>query len=469
MPTKSLRPPLFLGLSLPMEPNTAVSASNDCSSMSSFPCFSRSKDIQNLPLHLVPDRSSIQRHKLMLDSIATRARALTGNRGCWLDKFKGSAPAWSDVELDSLWIGVRRHGKGNWDAMLRDPRLHFSVWRVAKDLAEQWDEEQSKLLSGMLIQPASFRNTQGHTQGINSGLLSETRVAGNQYDSHGIGNCIPPRSQALMDETQLSLGNVYVQRERSYSYDLPSQYTVAENNSSDKVSSVFNSDLRNMVLQKTSNKQLQKNIRGQMNRTYPNRKRLRYHTDVSNFNQSPSDKSGSHDGEVGATSNHSLLAYHPPAGSSVKGNLPHWLREVISLPPPRPTEPALPHHDSQVNLLYDDHQQVIPPVCSPSELPLPQTNPHQGLRKNEINCKFDGHATSDIPLTTLCSMGSRFGHLSMMGSSSIMPEAENQISKDRTDLNPACSLSISKTKDLIVIGSDASSEETISDDKSGQP
>ncbi|XP_042478710.1 uncharacterized protein LOC122059747 isoform X2 [Macadamia integrifolia] len=467
MSTKSfLCPTLFLGLSLPMEPDTAVSASKDCSSMSSFPCSSRSNYIQNFPLHSGPDQTSIQRHKLMLDSIVTRARALKGKQGCWLDKFKGSATAWSDVELDSLWIGVRRHGRGNWDAMLRDPRLHFSVSRVAKDLADQWDEEQSKLSSGTLIQPASLRNSQGHTEGIDSGLLSETRV-----DSHGVGNCMPPSSQALMDETQLSLGNAYVQRERSYPYSLPNQYTMhhilAENNSPDKVSSVFHSDLRNTVLQKMSNKQLQKNIRGQRNRTYPNRKRFRYNKDVSIFYQNTFYKSGSHDADVGANSNHSLSPDHPSAGSSAKGNLPHWLREVISLPPSRPTEPALPHPVSQVNPLYDNHQQVIPPFCSPGELPLPQTNPQQGLRKNEINCKFGGHATSDIPLPN--PVGSRFGHLSVMGSSSIMPEAENQISNGRTDLNPACSYSICKRKDLIVIESDASSEETISDDHGGRP
>ncbi|XP_042517347.1 uncharacterized protein LOC122091454 isoform X2 [Macadamia integrifolia] len=473
--------PLFLGLSLPMEPETAVSASKDCSSMSSFPSSSKSEDIQNLLPHSAPHQSSIQRHKLMLDSIVTRAKALKGNQGCWLDKSKGSATAWSEEELDSLWIGVRRHGRGNWDAMLRDPRLHFSVWRVAKDLAEQWDDEQSQLLSGMMIQPARFRNSQDHPQCINSDLWSETRMAGNGYASYHMGNCMPPRSQALIDETQLSLGNVYVQTERRYPYSLPSQYamhnTLAEN-SPDKVSSVLNSDLRNAVLQRISNKQLQKSIRGQRNRTYPKRKRPRYRTDISIFEQNAIDKSVSYDGlqngelsscgEVRATSHNSFLPDHPPPGSSVKSNLPHWLREVISLPPPRPTESAMTYPVSQASLLYNEHRRVTltPPFCSSGELPLPQTNPHQGLRKNDINGMFGGRETSDIPLSCI---GSRFGHLSVTGSSSAMVEAENQILNGRTDLNPACSYPIGKAKDLIVIESDASSEETISDDQSGRP
>ncbi|KAJ4954695.1 hypothetical protein NE237_011478 [Protea cynaroides] len=457
--TKSfLCPPLFLGLSLPMEPETAVSASKNCSSMSSFPNLIKRKDTQKLISHSAPDQRAIQRHKLMLDNIVTRAKTLKGNQGCWLDKSKGSATAWSEEELDSLWIGVRRHGKGNWDAMLRDPRLHFSVWRVAKDLAEQWDEEHSKLLSSMLIQPARFGNLQDNAQCINSGLWSETGVTGNEYASYRMGNCMPPMSQALMDETQLSLGNVYIRGGRSYPYSLPSQYTLhhtlAENNCPDKVSSVLDTDLRNVVLQRISNKQLQKNIRGQRNRTYPSRKHLRYRTNISIFEQNPFDKSASHDGlqnrelsryEVGATSHKSLLPDHPPTESSVKDNLPHWLREVISLPPPRPTDPALTHPVSQVSLLYNEHQRVIPPFCN--ELPLSQTNPHQGPRRND----------------------SRFGHLSMTGSSSVMPEAENPILNRRTDLNPASSFSIGKTEDFIVIESDASSEETISDDQSGRP
>ncbi|XP_043712930.1 uncharacterized protein LOC122661560 isoform X2 [Telopea speciosissima] len=482
MSTKSfLCSPLFLGLSLPMEPETAVSVYKDCSSMSPFPSFSKSKDAQNLLPHSAADQSSIQRHKLMLDNIVTREKALKGDQGCWLDKSKGSANAWSEEELDSLWIGVRRHGRGNWDAMLRDPRLHFSVWRVAKDLAEQWDDEQSQLLSGMLIQPARFGNSQYHPQRINNDLWAETRVAGNGYASYHMGNCMPPRTQALMDETQLSLGNVYGERERSYPYSLPSQYamhnTLAENNP-DKISSVLNSELRNAVLQRISNKQLQKSIRGQRNRTYPKRKRPRYLTDISIFEQNAIDKSASYDtlqngelsscGEGRATSHNSLLPDHPPPGSSVKGNLPHWLREVISLPLPRPTESATTYPVSQVSLLYNEHQGVTPPFCSPGDLPLPQTNPHQGLKKNDINGMFGGRETSDIPLPNLSRIGSRFGHLSMTGSSSVMPEVENQILNGGTDLNPACSYSIGKGKGLIVIESDASSEETISDDQSGR-
>ncbi|EPS64431.1 hypothetical protein M569_10350 [Genlisea aurea] len=58
---------------------------------------------------------------------------------------------WLDEELDSLWIGVRRHGQGNFDAILHDPRLHFLSWKTPRDLAGKWREEQHKLLYGTQI------------------------------------------------------------------------------------------------------------------------------------------------------------------------------------------------------------------------------------------------------------------------------------------------------------------------------
>lgn len=66
--------------------------------------------------------------------------------------------AWSEDELDSLWIGVRRHGHGNWDTMLRDPKLTFSKYRSPENLAAKWQEEQLKYFdesSSKLSKPAN--------------------------------------------------------------------------------------------------------------------------------------------------------------------------------------------------------------------------------------------------------------------------------------------------------------------------
>ncbi|ESR35513.1 hypothetical protein CICLE_v10006165mg [Citrus x clementina] len=49
--------------------------------------------------------------------------------------------AWSEKELDALWVGVRRHGQGNWACILRDSTLKFSEHRTSKDLSERWEKE----------------------------------------------------------------------------------------------------------------------------------------------------------------------------------------------------------------------------------------------------------------------------------------------------------------------------------------
>ncbi|KAK9063081.1 hypothetical protein SSX86_016951 [Deinandra increscens subsp. villosa] len=84
------------------------------------------------------DSVSLMRHKMMLDNILSKARAVKSKLE--------HQNVWSEEELDFLWIGVRRHGMGSWDAILRDPRLHFSSWRSPRELAERWEEEQSNLL-----------------------------------------------------------------------------------------------------------------------------------------------------------------------------------------------------------------------------------------------------------------------------------------------------------------------------------
>ncbi|KAL7093109.1 hypothetical protein ACP275_11G022800 [Erythranthe tilingii] len=92
--------------------------------------------------------SSFSRQKMtMLDNALTRARAVRGsNRSSFLDRFEPPI-IWSEEELDCLWIGVRRHGKGNWDSIRMDRRLIFSPWKTAHDLAERWLHEQARIFS----------------------------------------------------------------------------------------------------------------------------------------------------------------------------------------------------------------------------------------------------------------------------------------------------------------------------------
>ncbi|KAG4388849.1 hypothetical protein AAZX31_09G232000 [Glycine max] len=145
---------LSLGLSLPMEHKTGCSDSvNSLSVLSLSNSTTEARDIVQDGFcwsSSVNRRSLLPRHQVVLDNIVHRTRALN-ERGNFQEYLKPHPIMWSEEELDFLWIGVRRHGRGNWDAMLRDPRLWFSPLRVPGDLAERWEDEQLKLLNDISV------------------------------------------------------------------------------------------------------------------------------------------------------------------------------------------------------------------------------------------------------------------------------------------------------------------------------
>lgn len=69
------------------------------------------------------------------------------------ENFQRDPTEWLEAELDSLWVGVRRHGQQNWNALLADPNLSFKRFRVAEDFNKQWEKELAKILNGMLFDP----------------------------------------------------------------------------------------------------------------------------------------------------------------------------------------------------------------------------------------------------------------------------------------------------------------------------
>lgn len=200
----SSRASALLGLSMPIEPVLGQTAKHG-SGVQPFsgPNPKTKEFIQTSAAPQFPDHASfILRHKILLEATNNKAMALRGNRNISLDKFEPCPIMWSEEELDSLWIGVRRHGRGNWLAMLLDPRLHFAPWRTARDLADQWEQEQYKLLSGPHIPQGRYSNP-AHPCNLDC--------------SSGF-TC--PRSgiirESISAETRLSLGDVYAQKEGGY-------------------------------------------------------------------------------------------------------------------------------------------------------------------------------------------------------------------------------------------------------------
>ncbi|KAG2654954.1 hypothetical protein PVAP13_1NG557700 [Panicum virgatum] len=131
--------------------------------------------------------------KLFLGGTSSISHKLTERLGTY-SYSRHSAP-WSEEELDFLWIGVRRYGVNNWNAMLRDTRLRFSNSRMPEDLAKQWGKEQKKLL----------------TSGL--GPAAPLHIAEDYLSRASCSGC--SKSPFLGAQTDLSLGDVYLRNARA--------------------------------------------------------------------------------------------------------------------------------------------------------------------------------------------------------------------------------------------------------------
>ncbi|KAL4567790.1 hypothetical protein LXL04_023384 [Taraxacum kok-saghyz] len=101
-----------------------------------------------------------ENHRRVLESIMMRSNKNN------VVKRKLVKDDWSEDELDFLWIGVRRHGRGGWEAMIRDPRLKFSRFRTVDDLAARWEEEQLKIFNIPNQKPPRGSNSGGFPDGM---------------------------------------------------------------------------------------------------------------------------------------------------------------------------------------------------------------------------------------------------------------------------------------------------------------
>lgn len=277
----------FPPLSLPMESTVhGLGSRSTIAQMPNLSYFSRplSQEVMNQRSAGILGQKSI-----LFDNIANnnRSRIVSGNRNSFFDRFDFST-MWLEDELDGLWIGVRRYGRGNWDAMLRDPRLHFSPYKSSRDLADQWEKEQSKLFSGT----AAF--TTVRTMPLYD-AFSDSIPGFHQHPKTG--------KQNPVSDVQLTLGESYFQnnnRSSFFNYMNPP--------------SVLSRDLRNPFVANARTTQLLNGIQMQ---GHP----------VSDIEQlSMSSKSTSTTTTTTTT---------------MDGNLPHWLKEAVAVLP-RPPVNTIP-------------------------------------------------------------------------------------------------------------------------------
>lgn len=352
----------FLGLSLPTESMVGRQALVSRSSQLAEVWNQPKEFIQGAVPQFSVDASMLHRHQVILDNILNRARSQNGNKRRFAEKL-GSPTMWSEEELDSLWIGVRRHGRGNWDVMLRDPRLRFFSWRTPTDLAERWVEEQAKLLHGKCISPVR--------QLGKADLLSHD-----------------------MDDVQLSLGHAHSQSEDNIRSQIPFHFRNVQNTSPKRLHLATTNvgTLESLCL------------RGK-------RKRAR-------FNQS--------ENSAGSGVECSFSSRIMNRVSEV-GNLPHWLKEVVAIPPRPPG-------------FAPDSSWIFHPWIG---LPFSEPNRAHCESRNRLSDLYTS------PRTELNDGNADCAHLPAVA----MREGKQH-----------CKSEADRRVELIVINSDASSEETISDD-----
>ncbi|SPT17616.1 unnamed protein product [Triticum aestivum] len=139
-----------------------------------------------------------ENHKKVLDNIMMRAQYATNK----FMKKRSKPDYWSEDELDALWIGVRRHGRGNWDAMLRDPKLKFLNHRTSEQLALRWILEEQKIMEEPM--PTATRSSNSTFPGLSDAMMSRA-LSGSNFSKLKME---PPKLQSHLTDIQLGCSDI---------------------------------------------------------------------------------------------------------------------------------------------------------------------------------------------------------------------------------------------------------------------
>ncbi|CAH8289279.1 unnamed protein product [Eruca vesicaria subsp. sativa] len=349
-----------------------------------------------------------ENHRKVLENIMLR----TGNGLGHLQKRKTRVDAWSEDELDSLWIGIRRHGYGNWETILRDPRLKFSKFKSPEYLAARWEEEQRKFLDSLSSHPSKSSRTDKSTKvplfpGLPQGMMNRAL--------HGTKYATPPTFQSHLTDIKLGfndLASTLPLFDPSDHLGLRSQPFPPMDRSGDPSagpsdrSTNFPSDkpfplnslgmgnLGSLGLDSLSSINTH---RVDEKRDAIKRGKLPLFLDM----QLPPMLDSTNNVFLGRSANPSLLDPNQmlnlsnPMGKDVLGcssssenKLPHWLRDAVTVPAAKsPEPPTLPPTVSaiaqSVRVLYGKDSTTIPPFVIPQPPPPVPRDPRHGLRKKK--------------------------------------------------------------------------------------
>ncbi|KAL0793484.1 hypothetical protein Bca101_064861 [Brassica carinata] len=363
------------------------------------PVFSQQEELPPLGLDQFSSAlSSIpENHRKVLENIMLRTGSGLGH----LQKKKTRVDAWSEDELDSLWIGIRRHGYGNWETILRDPRLKFSRFKSPEYLAARWEEEQRKFLDSLSSLPSKSSRTDKSTKsplfpGLPQGIMNRAL--------HGTRYATPPRFQSHLTDIKLGfndLASTLPLFEPSNHLGLRSEpfppldpSAGPSNTPSDKpfpLNSLGMGNLGSLCLDSVNTQSSDEK------RDAIKRGKLPLFLDM----QLPPMLDSSNNVFLGRSANPSLLDPNRvmnlsnPMGkdvlagsSSSENKLPHWLRDAVTVPAAKsPEPPTLPPTVSaiaqSVRVLYGKDSTTIPPFVIPEPPPPVPRDPRHSLRKKK--------------------------------------------------------------------------------------
>ncbi|KAJ6853287.1 protein CHROMATIN REMODELING 4-like [Iris pallida] len=354
-----------------------------------------------------------ENHKKVLDNILMRTQYATSK---FLKK-KLKVYSWSEDELDALWIGVRRHGRGNWDAMLRDPKLKFAKHRSAEDLSARWIEEQCKIMDGPMDEPTFTGSKSSKSPSFISDGMMTRALLGSRFSTAGVD---PPKFRSHLTDIQLACGERTSGLSRidptsqlpAVNEGCPPPPAWLPNNFGSNYSGEFPAgpSLRHDNLNSPFDQAFQQNSIlgsnfGSRSTDLPSSHNTQ-NRDDSKKPKLPSflDRSlnllrDAHNGIQSANSSMMLppdlkrkqISTESPtydestAGSSKANTLPHWLREAVSVPPSKSSVSHLPPTVSaiaqSVRLLYGEDQPTIPPFSVPGPPPSQPKDPRKILKK----------------------------------------------------------------------------------------
>nr|GEV28981.1 protein chromatin remodeling 4-like isoform X1 [Tanacetum cinerariifolium] len=343
------------------------------------------QEMEGMPLQMLglgqmpPSFSSFpENHRKVLENIMIRTGSGSGN----LPKRKLVKDFWSEEELDFLWIGVRRHGRGGWETMLRDPKLKFLRFRTAEDLAARWEEEQLKVLDIPTQKQNSNVTKSGKSPSfpnISDGMMkralhrSKFSAAPQSLPTH-----LMDMKLAMDGPSTSSLQHMENPDPRVFHHDNlpPIPPWIRDTFRANFPGESSTEQVLPHPSGTTSLKSLDLNGLGVLDIN----ERFKMPNFVDNESRS---------GNRGNLKEKDVIS----GSSSSENKLPHWLREAVSVPA-RPQEPQLPPTVSaiaqSVRLLYGDEKPTIPPFIAPGMLPLPPQDPRRILKKKKRSSSSHG-------------------------------------------------------------------------------